>query len=236
MGNVSPEYTNRRRFKSLNGFYFAVATFLVVATFLSNVPNISLGFSFTSFSAQCQSTVNASFHVWKWYIQGPIPTLPAVQMSCALRPDGQLKDAKDIKWYNDPDDDSPMLPSPPPATSNGKITAFVSRRSGRAIKPTEKIRDAVNSAPAKRPAPAAPEGQPAPKRIQTGSHLNRHVQALQQRRAREPINSVQPGCTWSRDLLVSEDSMNSHSSEVAKPCHPVSVPWYYYMTHHLKYK
>ncbi|KAG1804214.1 hypothetical protein EV424DRAFT_1647508 [Suillus variegatus] len=174
MGNVSPEYTNRRRFKSLNGFYFAVATFLVVATFLSNVPNISLGFSFTSFSAQCQSTVNASFHVWKWYIQGPIPTLPAVQMSCALRPDGQLKDAKDIKWYNDPDDDSPMLPSPPPATSNGKITAFVSRRSGRAIKPTEKIRDAVNSAPAKRPAPAAPEGQPAPKRIQTGSHLNRH--------------------------------------------------------------
>lgn len=95
-------------------------------------------------------------------------------MSCALRPDGQLKDAKDIKWYNDPDDDSPMLPSPPPATSNGKITAFVSRRSGRAIKPTEKIRDAVNSAPAKRPAPAAPEGRPAPKRIQTGSHLNRH--------------------------------------------------------------
>ncbi|KAG2341707.1 hypothetical protein BDR05DRAFT_834915, partial [Suillus weaverae] len=87
-------------------------------------------------------------------------------MSCALRPDGQLKDAKDIEWYNDPDDDSPMPPSPPPATSNGKITAFVSRRSGRPIKPTEKICDAVNSAPAKRPAPAAFEGWPAPKRIQ----------------------------------------------------------------------
>ncbi|KAG1808756.1 hypothetical protein EV424DRAFT_1350246 [Suillus variegatus] len=152
MGIISPEYVNLRRFKSLNGFYFAVATFL------SNVP----------------STVIASFHVWKWYIQGPISTLPAVEMLCALRPDGQLKDAKDIEWYNDRDDDSPMLPSPPPATSNGKITAFVSRRSGRAIKLTEKIRETVNSAPAKRPAPAAPEGRPAPKRIQTGSHLNRH--------------------------------------------------------------
>ncbi|KAG1747879.1 uncharacterized protein EDB91DRAFT_1263073 [Suillus paluster] len=96
----------------------------------------------------------AQIHVWKWYIQGPISTLP---MSCALRPDGQLKDAKDIEWYNDPDDDSPMPPSPPPATSNGKITAFVSRHSGRAIKPMEKIRDAVNGAPAKRPAPATPE-------------------------------------------------------------------------------
>jgi hypothetical protein len=28
MGIVSPEYINCRRFKSLNGFYFAVATFL----------------------------------------------------------------------------------------------------------------------------------------------------------------------------------------------------------------
>ncbi|KAG2335338.1 hypothetical protein BDR05DRAFT_954149, partial [Suillus weaverae] len=100
-----------------------------LATFLSNVPNKTLGFSFTSFSAQCL-----------------IFTLPAVQMSCTLRPDGQLKDAKDIEWYNDPDDDSPILPSPPPATSNGKITTFVSRRSGRAIKPTEKIHEAVNSA------------------------------------------------------------------------------------------
>ncbi|KAG1763019.1 hypothetical protein EDD22DRAFT_952610 [Suillus occidentalis] len=162
MGIVSPEYINHRRFKSLNGFYFAVATFLVVATFLSNVPNISLGSSFASFSTQCQSTVIASFHVWKWYIQGPISTLP---MLCTLRPDSQLKDAKDIKWYNDPDNDSPMPPLPPPATSNGKITAFVSHHSGRPIKLTEKIRDAVNSAPAKRPAPAAPEGQPAPKRI-----------------------------------------------------------------------
>ncbi|KAG1773429.1 hypothetical protein EDD22DRAFT_946865 [Suillus occidentalis] len=127
MGIVSSEYINHRRFKSLDGFYFAVATFLVVATFLSNVPNISLGSSFTSFSTQCQSTVIASFHVWKWYIQGPISTLP---MLCALRPDGQLKDAKDIEWYNDPDGNSPMPPLPPPATSNGKITAFVSRRSG----------------------------------------------------------------------------------------------------------
>jgi hypothetical protein len=37
MGIISPEYINHRRFKSLNGFYFVVATFLAVATFLSNV-------------------------------------------------------------------------------------------------------------------------------------------------------------------------------------------------------
>ncbi|KAG0692010.1 hypothetical protein DFH29DRAFT_1009607 [Suillus ampliporus] len=50
-----------------------------------------------------------------------------------------------------------MLPAPPPPTSNGKLTAFVSRRSGQAIKPMEKICEAVNSAPAKQPAPATPE-------------------------------------------------------------------------------
>ncbi|KAG2134008.1 hypothetical protein BD769DRAFT_1386077 [Suillus cothurnatus] len=111
-------------------------------------------------------TLGSKFDQWAnwslppWYIQGPISTLP---MSCTLRPDGQLKDANDIEWYNDPDDNSPMPPLPPPATSNGKITAFVSCRSGEAIKPTEKICDTVNSAPAKQPAPAAPEGQPAPK-------------------------------------------------------------------------
>lgn len=105
-------------------------------------------------------------------------TLPTVIiMSCALGSDGQLKDASAIDWYNDPDDDSPMLPSPPPPASNGKLTAFVSRRSGRAVKPTEKIREAaeaVNTAPAKRSAPAAPQAQPAPKRVQTGSCLVDH--------------------------------------------------------------
>jgi hypothetical protein len=97
-------------------------------------------------------------------------------MSCALGSDGQLKDASAIDWYNDPDDDSPMLPPPPPPPppSNGTLTAFLFRRSGRAVKPTEKIREAVNTAPAKRSAPAAPQGQPAPKRVQTGSRLVHH--------------------------------------------------------------
>jgi hypothetical protein len=95
-------------------------------------------------------------------------------MSCALGSDGQLKDASAIDWYNDPDDDSPMLPPPPPPVYNGKLTAFVSRRSGRAVKPTEKIREAVNTAPAKRSAPAVPQSQPAPKRVQTGTRLVHH--------------------------------------------------------------
>lgn len=93
-------------------------------------------------------------------------------MSCALGSNGQLKDASAIDWYNDPDDDTPMLAPPPPPASNGKLTAFVSR-SGRAVKPTEKIRNAGNTAPAKaakRVAPVPPQGQPAPKRVQRGSH------------------------------------------------------------------
>jgi hypothetical protein len=47
-------------------------------------------------------------------------------------------------------------------------------RSGRAVKPTEKIRDAGNTAPAKRVAPVPPQGQPAPKRVQRGSRLVCH--------------------------------------------------------------
>ncbi|KAG1787676.1 uncharacterized protein HD556DRAFT_1312569 [Suillus plorans] len=89
-------------------------------------------------------------------------------MSCALGSNGQLKDASAIDWYNDPDDDTPMLAPPPPPASNGKLTAFVSR-SGRAVKPTEKIRNAGNTAPAKaakRVPPVPPQGQPAPKRVQ----------------------------------------------------------------------
>ncbi|KAG2073711.1 hypothetical protein BDR04DRAFT_1151843 [Suillus decipiens] len=89
----------------------------------------------------------ASFCVWKWYIQGLISTLPAMKMSCALGPDGQLKDASDIEWYNNGDDNPPMLPAPPPPTSNGKLTAFMLHHSGQAIKPTEKICEAVNRAP-----------------------------------------------------------------------------------------
>ena len=38
----------------------------------------------------------------------------------------------------------------------------------------EKICEAVNTAPAKRSAPAPPQDQPAPKQVQTGSHLICH--------------------------------------------------------------
>jgi hypothetical protein len=78
--------------------------------------------------------------------------------------------ASAIDWYNDLDDDTPMPAPPPLPASNGTLTAFVSRRSGRALKPTEKIREATNAAPTKRSAPVPPQSQPAPKR----SHLVRH--------------------------------------------------------------
>ncbi|KAG2353240.1 hypothetical protein BDR07DRAFT_1383354 [Suillus spraguei] len=77
-------------------------------------------------------------------------------MVCALGSDGKLKDASAIDWYNDPDDDTPFPAPPPPPAS-----AFVSCRSGRALKLTEKICKAANTAPAKRLAPAPPPNNAA---------------------------------------------------------------------------
>ncbi|KAG1904560.1 uncharacterized protein F5891DRAFT_1183985 [Suillus fuscotomentosus] len=75
-------------------------------------------------------------------------------MSCALNPDGSLKDASDIKFYNDPDDDIP-LPNVPSSSNTfpvllkaGCTLAIVvagSRHSGRPSKPLAHIRDADNA-------------------------------------------------------------------------------------------
>ncbi|KAG1908156.1 uncharacterized protein F5891DRAFT_973648 [Suillus fuscotomentosus] len=75
-------------------------------------------------------------------------------MSCALNPDGSLKDASDIKFYNDPDDNIP-LPNVPSSSNTfpvllkaGCTPAIVvagSRRSGRPSKPSARIRDADNA-------------------------------------------------------------------------------------------
>lgn len=35
--------------------------------------------------------------------------------TCALGPDGQLLDASEITWFNDPDDAQPIQPTPPTA-------------------------------------------------------------------------------------------------------------------------
>ena len=90
--------------------------------------------------------------------------------SCALDANGGLKPASTITWFNDADDDIPMATVSPPVTasssssslaqstlnnfvhltSSGKVpTSLVAgaRRSGRAIKPSAKIRDAVPSVP-----------------------------------------------------------------------------------------
>lgn len=88
---------------------------------------------------------------YKWSTTGTIFTPLAVRMVCALGPDGKLKDASAIDWYNDPDDDTPFPAPPPPPAS-----ASVSCRSGWALKPTEKICEAANTAPAKKLAPAPP--------------------------------------------------------------------------------
>jgi len=105
--------------------------------------------------------------------------------ACTLRPDGTLKDASKIEFFNDVDDDVPMAsvstaPASRPLTSSfsqGKLDAFVSRvapatviagsrRSGRALKPTEKAREsAAQSIPAKRTAPSDVSSAPVRRRV-----------------------------------------------------------------------
>ncbi|KAG1887876.1 hypothetical protein F4604DRAFT_1916749 [Suillus subluteus] len=79
------------------------------------------------------------------------------QDSCALNADGTLKDASEIKFYNDPDDDVPLpqVPSTEPTRNAFSVllnaghtpatVAAGSWRSGRPSKPSARIRDADNA-------------------------------------------------------------------------------------------
>jgi hypothetical protein len=55
---------------------------------------------------------------------------------CALGIDGQLKDASDIAWFHDPDDDEPLQPDP---VQQPETFGPGARRSARTRKPTEKV-------------------------------------------------------------------------------------------------
>ena len=55
---------------------------------------------------------------------------------CALGIDGQLKDASDIAWFHDPDDDEPLQPDP---VQQPETSGPGARRSARTRKPTEKV-------------------------------------------------------------------------------------------------
>ncbi|KAG2144380.1 uncharacterized protein EDB93DRAFT_1104946 [Suillus bovinus] len=96
--------------------------------------------------------------------------IPPAAMSSARRADGSLKDASEIEWYNDAEDDSPMVPPSAP-THNGTLNMFI-RRSGRAVKPTEKIHETLtaSSTSAKRSALEPPQDVPAPKRVSVGDN------------------------------------------------------------------
>ena len=75
---------------------------------------------------------------------------------CALGPDGQLLDKSEIVWHHDPDDTTPIIPSPAaPATTStypfftgGSSPATIvasSHRSGRVSKPSKHVLDAENA-------------------------------------------------------------------------------------------
>ena len=58
---------------------------------------------------------------------------------CAVGPDGSLLDADKIVWYNDADSSEPIATTNPPTTAEA-----VSRCSGRAIQPSNKLVDPDN--------------------------------------------------------------------------------------------
>jgi hypothetical protein len=65
---------------------------------------------------------------------------------CAQGPDGCLLDASKITWYNDPDDSEP-LPTTSRTMHASPVTKIAgSRRSGRSLQPSARIRDPENAA------------------------------------------------------------------------------------------
>jgi hypothetical protein len=112
------------------------------------------------------------------------------QDACALNADGSLKDASDITFFNDPDDDVP-LPKVPPSTQPSTSTASTrdaysvllkaghtpatvsasSRRSGRHLKPSARMRDTDNacgpssSSGMRKRALSSATDHPAPKKV-----------------------------------------------------------------------
>jgi hypothetical protein len=110
--------------------------------------------------------------------------------ACALNADGSLKDASDITFFNDPDDDVP-LPKVPPSTQPSTSTASTrdaysvllkaghtpatvaasSRWSGHHLKPSARMRDADNacglssSSGTRKRALSSATDHPAPKKV-----------------------------------------------------------------------
>jgi len=76
-------------------------------------------------------------------------------LGCAIRPDNSLKDASEIEWSYDKDNDSPMAPVSSTSESSTTVHPFFtrcppakvvagSRRSARALRPSARIRDPDN--------------------------------------------------------------------------------------------
>jgi hypothetical protein len=68
---------------------------------------------------------------------------------CAVRQDNSLKDASEIVWTHDKDDDQPIAPPMPHPffTNQSRPTVIVagSRRSGRAFRPSARVTDPDNA-------------------------------------------------------------------------------------------
>lgn len=65
------------------------------------------------------STADASADV---PARDPLSTAAPAREGCAVGPDGELLPAEKILFYNDPDDDTPIGPTPGPSTQSSSST------------------------------------------------------------------------------------------------------------------
>ncbi|KAG2087279.1 uncharacterized protein F5147DRAFT_781382 [Suillus discolor] len=116
----------------------------------------SLNFDFNNDDVGVHVDIKASSSRFALFVNRA--TVSLFEDCCALNADGTLKDASEITFFNDPDDEVP-LPQPSSSTTSAKDTFSIllkagrtpatvaagSRRSGRPSKPSARIRDVDNA-------------------------------------------------------------------------------------------
>ncbi|KAJ6622351.1 hypothetical protein B0H10DRAFT_2214484 [Mycena sp. CBHHK59/15] len=83
---------------------------------------------------------------------------------CARGPDGELLDASKIKFYHDPDDDTPLPPVPDASTPAGGQATQIDqyfRRSERSRKQSSRLTDPNNAVNVKRKANGTNHARPS---------------------------------------------------------------------------
>jgi hypothetical protein len=93
---------------------------------------------------------------------------------CAVGPDGKLLDAQDIQWYDDADSSEPInhMVQPTPPTTTAITDVPDARRSGRTIRPSNRMIDPNN---AEASTATTPHKRKASGTVAAGRRVNRKV-------------------------------------------------------------